>query len=195
MRGCFRTLAVYYRRRISNLIIQIPFRQGIGATTKGKNDEKQAESSHDSIDIESSSPEIEYRVRKTSQNTAHYGSFFFRAGAVGMRLIFSNEIYAVQFFFFPTSDSYVFSAFGLGAMIYTGLQFGQIAEIPFKSPCFEMLRFVNPFLQAVFIFMQMHFIFMNARVNLILVSPLSPSSTFSNINLDFGCSAVENTSI
>lgn len=55
--------------------------------------------------------------------------------------------------------------FGLGTMIYIGLQFGLIFEIPFHSPCYELLRALNPVLQMVFTFMQMYFIFMNARVS------------------------------
>jgi hypothetical protein len=55
-------------------------------------------------------------------------------------------------------------AFGLGALIYIGLEFGQFFEIPNTSPCFEILRGVNPLLQAIFTFMQMYFIFMNSRV-------------------------------
>ncbi len=54
---------------------------------KGKNispaEEKLTEPSPDSIDIEASSPELEFRKRKTSQNLHHYGSFFLRVGAIG----------------------------------------------------------------------------------------------------------------
>lgn len=62
--------------------------------------------------------------------------------------------------FFLTS-----SAFGLGTMIYTGLELGAFFEIPFSSSCHEILRGVNPLLQMIFTFMQMYFIFMNARVS------------------------------
>lgn len=57
------------------------------------------------------------------------------------------------------------AAFGLGTMIYTGLEFGSFFEIPFTSPCHQILRGVNPLLQMIFTFMQMYFIFMNARVS------------------------------
>lgn len=59
------------------------------------------------------------------------------------------------------------SAFGLGTMIYVGLEIGSFFEIPFTSPCHEILRGVNPLLQMIFTFMQMYFIFMNARVSVI----------------------------
>lgn len=60
--------------------------------------------------------------------------------------------------------------FGLGTMIYTGLEFGSFFEIPLDSPCHEILRGVNPLLQMIFTFMQMYFIFMNSRVSTIIVN-------------------------
>lgn len=50
-------------------------------------------------------------------------------------------------------------------MIYTGLEMGSFFEIPFTSACHHILRGVNPLLQMIFTFMQMYFIFMNARVS------------------------------
>ncbi|XP_073996785.1 proton channel otopetrin-like a isoform X3 [Rhodnius prolixus] len=79
------------------------------------------------------------RKRKTSQNTSSHGSFFLRVGAI---------------------------AFGLATMIYNGLEFGAFFEIPFNSPCYQILRGVNPVLQMIFTFMQMYFIFMNSRLNI-----------------------------
>lgn len=60
-------------------------------------------------------------------------------------------------------------AFGLGTMIYNGLEFGAFFEIPFTSPCYMILRGVNPVLQMVFTFMQMYFIFMNSRVSVLAI--------------------------
>jgi hypothetical protein len=57
------------------------------------------------------------------------------------------------------------SAFGLGTMIYNGLECGAFFEIPFTSPCYQILRGINPVLQMIFTFMQMYFIFMNSRVS------------------------------
>lgn len=51
-------------------------------------------------------------------------------------------------------------------MIYVGLELGSFFEIPFESPCHQILRGVNPLLQMIFTFMQMYFIFMNARVSI-----------------------------
>ncbi|KAJ8919487.1 hypothetical protein NQ315_002108 [Exocentrus adspersus] len=77
--------------------------------------------------------------RKTTQNDQSHGSFFLRIGAI---------------------------AFGLGTMIYNGLEFGVFFEVPFTSPCYMILRGVNPVLQMIFTFMQMYFIFMNSRLNI-----------------------------
>ncbi|CAB3225044.1 unnamed protein product [Arctia plantaginis] len=79
------------------------------------------------------------RRRKTSQNDHSHGSFFLRIGAI---------------------------AFGLGTMIYNGLEFGTFFELPLDSPCYLILKGVNPVLQMVFTFMQMYFIFMNSRLNI-----------------------------
>ena len=54
--------------------------------------------------------------------------------------------------------------FGLGTMIYNGLELGTFFEIPWNSPCYQVLRGINPILQMVFTFSQMYFVFMNARV-------------------------------
>ncbi|XP_046394982.1 uncharacterized protein LOC124162480 isoform X3 [Ischnura elegans] len=79
------------------------------------------------------------RKSKTSENDRSHGSFFLRVGAI---------------------------AFGLGTMIYNGLEFGAFFELPMESPCYQILRGVNPVLQMVFTFMQMYFIFMNSRLNI-----------------------------
>lgn len=55
-------------------------------------------------------------------------------------------------------------AFGLGCMIYNGMELGNFFEIPWNSPCYQVLRGINPILQMVFTFSQMYFVFMNARV-------------------------------
>ncbi|CAB3373036.1 Hypothetical predicted protein [Cloeon dipterum] len=79
------------------------------------------------------------RKRKTSESDNGHGSFFLRVGAI---------------------------AFGLGTMIYNGLEFGSWFEIPVHSDCYSVLRGANPVLQMIFTFMQMYFIFMNSRLNI-----------------------------
>jgi hypothetical protein len=94
------------------------------------------------------------RKRKTTQDA--HGSFFLRVGAIGNVKLYFGKYLEINFGFFV--------AFGLGAMIYIGLEFGSFFETPIGSPCHEILRGVNPLLQMIFTFMQMYFIFMNSRV-------------------------------
>lgn len=58
----------------------------------------------------------------------------------------------------------ILTAFGLGTVIYDGLEFGAFLETPQDSPCFSILKGVNPILHATFAFFQMYFIFISARV-------------------------------
>ncbi|XP_034947235.1 proton channel OtopLc isoform X2 [Chelonus insularis] len=112
---------------------------------KDKKDKKDAKNGknkkdfQDSTDVEAGVSTRVLRKRKTSQNDHSHGSFFLRIGAI---------------------------AFGLGTMVYNGLEFGAFFEIPPTSPCFQILHGVNPILQMVFTFMQMYFIFMNSRLNI-----------------------------
>ncbi|XP_022185933.1 proton channel OtopLc isoform X2 [Nilaparvata lugens] len=119
---------------------------GMGTLKKNKGadsptqEKLSAQAAAESIDqIEAGPTPSTPRKRKTSQNSHSHGSFFLRVGAI---------------------------AFGLATMIYNGLEFGAFFEIPFSSPCYQVLRGVNPVLQMVFTFMQMYFIFMNSRLNI-----------------------------
>ncbi|CAH1390023.1 unnamed protein product [Nezara viridula] len=117
---------------------------GLGTLKKGKpgcESQSQEKLTQEGGDLEAGIVQISSpgRKRKTSQNTCSHGSFFLRVGAI---------------------------AFGLATMIYNGLEFGAFFEIPFTSPCYQILRGVNPVLQMVFTFMQMYFIFMNSRLNI-----------------------------
>ncbi|KAL0883767.1 hypothetical protein ABMA27_015867 [Loxostege sticticalis] len=93
----------------------------------------------DIVELEAGPVARPVRRRKTSQNDHSHGSFFLRIGAI---------------------------AFGLGTMIYNGLEFGTFFELPLESPCYLILKGINPVLQMVFTFMQMYFIFMNSRLNI-----------------------------
>ncbi|RWS12618.1 otopetrin-2-like protein [Dinothrombium tinctorium] len=77
------------------------------------------------------------KKEKISETERSHGSIFLRIGAVG---------------------------FGLGTMVYNGLEFGAYFEIPYTSPCYSMLLGVNPVLQATFTFAQMYFIFTYSRL-------------------------------
>ncbi|XP_028028546.1 proton channel OtopLc-like isoform X1 [Bombyx mandarina] len=66
--------------------------------------------------------------------THHYGSFYLRMGAV---------------------------AFGIGSMIYSGLEFGQYWELERNTNCHNVLLALTPATRMAFIFIQMYFIFLN----------------------------------
>ncbi|XP_076176096.1 proton channel otopetrin-like a isoform X2 [Ptiloglossa arizonensis] len=111
---------------------------------KDKKDKEQKSSKtkkeyQDAADVEAGVATRALRKRKTSQNDQSHGSFFLRIGAI---------------------------AFGLGTMVYNGLEFGTFFEVPPTSPCYQILQGVNPVLQMIFTFMQMYFIFMNSRLNI-----------------------------
>ncbi len=87
---------------------------------------------------------------KTSENDYSHGSFFLRIGAIG---------------------------FGLGTLIYNGMELGSFFEIPWRSHCYQVLRGINPILQAIFTFSQMYFVFMNARVRQRVTNELNLTSS------------------
>lgn len=55
-------------------------------------------------------------------------------------------------------------AFGVGSMIYSGLEFAQYFETDPGSHCHNILMAVTPAARMVFTFIQMYFIFLNAKV-------------------------------
>lgn len=67
----------------------------------------------------------------------HYGSFYLRVGAV---------------------------AFGIGSMIYSGLEFGQYFELEQNTKCHNIMVALTPATRMAFIFIQMYFIFLNNEV-------------------------------
>lgn len=70
----------------------------------------------------------------------HYGSFYLRMGAV---------------------------AFGIGSMIYSGLEFGQYFELERHTKCHNIMLALTPATRMAFIFIQMYFIFLNNEVSTI----------------------------
>lgn len=73
-----------------------------------------------------------------SRSDKHYGSFYLRMGAV---------------------------AFGIGSMIYSGLEFGQYFELERNTKCHNIMLALTPATRMAFIFIQMYFIFLNDKVN------------------------------
>lgn len=57
------------------------------------------------------------------------------------------------------------SAFGIGSMIYSGLEFGQYFELNPDTKCHNVLLALTPATRMAFIFIQMYFIFLNNEVS------------------------------
>ena len=75
----------------------------------------------------------------TSENKKSHGSLILRIGAI---------------------------FFGLGTLIYTGLEFLTFFEIPQTCFSWAILFGANPILYMIFVFMQMYYIFMHSRINI-----------------------------
>lgn len=60
----------------------------------------------------------------------------------------------------------VISVFGLGTLIFTGLEIAMHAT-QLEANCVDNLLMAHPILQALFTFLQMHFLFVNSQVNTI----------------------------
>ncbi|XP_040580037.1 proton channel OtopLc isoform X2 [Lepeophtheirus salmonis] len=75
----------------------------------------------------------------TSENDKSHGCLFLRLGTV---------------------------AFGLGTLIYAGLEFLTFFETPQTCLRWEILEGINPVLYMIFVFMQMYFIFTHCRINI-----------------------------
>ena len=56
-------------------------------------------------------------------------------------------------------------AFGVGSMIYSGLEFAQYFETVPGSECHNILMAATPAVRMAFTFIQMYFIFLNAKVD------------------------------
>jgi len=55
-------------------------------------------------------------------------------------------------------------AFGIGSMIYSGLEFGQYFEVERDTKCHNVLLALTPATRMAFTFIQMYFIFLNNEV-------------------------------
>ncbi|XP_029667369.1 proton channel OtopLc-like isoform X2 [Formica exsecta] len=83
---------------------------------------------------DSDTPENGYPHMHPGHPVQHYGSFYLRMGAV---------------------------AFGIGSMIYSGLEFGQYFELEQNTKCHNIMLALTPATRMAFIFIQMYFIFLN----------------------------------
>ena len=71
---------------------------------------------------------------------ALYGSFYLRVGCV---------------------------IFGIGSMIYSGIEMGMVMEVFFEtSSCQnDVFSIIRPLLQLTYVFVQMYFVFLNQKVS------------------------------
>ena len=110
--------------------------------------------------------------RKDAKKVRHFWPFYTslgpRKGRRG-KTPTACHAYLTGYFqlFLPNNVSFflsIIAAFGLGSMVYNGMELGSFFEIPWNSPCYQVLRGINPILQMIFTFSQLYFVFMNARV-------------------------------
>ncbi|XP_065091311.1 proton channel OtopLc [Ochlerotatus camptorhynchus] len=106
------------------------------STTCSTDSGERSDSDDDTV---SSGPKVMIPSRRMSLSAAtsriqHFGSFYLRMGAV---------------------------AFGIGSMIYSGLEFGQYFELERDTKCHNVLLALTPATRMAFIFIQMYFIFLN----------------------------------
>uniref|UniRef100_T1INK4 Otopetrin-2 n=1 Tax=Strigamia maritima TaxID=126957 RepID=T1INK4_STRMM len=82
-------------------------------------------------------PDLTWKKKRVEEAGVHCGSFYLRMGAV---------------------------AFGIGSMIYSGLEFGQFFELDPNSACYSILVAITPCTQMAFTFIQLYFIFLNSKM-------------------------------
>jgi hypothetical protein len=74
-------------------------------------------------------------------------------------------ITVINFIITCDSSSPLLTAFGIGSMIYSGLEFGQYFELERDTKCHNVLLALTPATRMAFIFIQMYFIFLNNEVS------------------------------
>lgn len=62
------------------------------------------------------------------------------------------------------NKNFAFLAFGIGSMIYSGLEFGQYFELERNTKCHNVMLALTPATRMAFIFIQMYFIFLTNEV-------------------------------
>ena len=90
---------------------------------------------------------------------AHFGTFYLRLGTVSKWRTGGSWSPALQL---------LCSVFGIGGIIYVGIEMGGLFTLGLHSnnliTCGEIFNILRPSLQIVFIFMQMHFVFLNHKM-------------------------------
>ncbi len=59
--------------------------------------------------------------------------------------------------------------FGIGSMIYSGIEIGMFFELNMddEADCKNLFSVLRPVLQMTFVFVQMYFIFLNQKVSVV----------------------------
>ena len=103
--------------------------------------------------------------------TAHcplYKSFIFKYSKLYIpeNIVFNSELELQRIYW---SLKWLILVFGIGAIIYIGIEMGGLFTLGLHSnklvTCGEVFNILRPSLLIVFIFMQMHFIFLNHKMN------------------------------
>jgi Otopetrin len=77
-------------------------------------------------------------------------------------------------YIYPASEKHLhLTVFGVGSMIYSGLEFAQFFEVDITNHCNDILNAITPAARMAFTFIQMYFIFLNAKVS-VVASTVSP---------------------
>ena len=65
-------------------------------------------------------------------------------------------------------DYFFVSVFGIGSMIYSGIEIGMFFELNMDETanCKNLFSVIRPLLQMVFVFVQMYFVFLNHKMNI-----------------------------
>ena len=63
------------------------------------------------------------------------------------------------------------AVFGIGSMIYSGIEMGMVIEMFFEidSRCKNIFSIIRPMLQLTYVFVQMYFVFLNQKVSVIIL--------------------------
>ena len=97
----------------------------------------------------------------TSTSSDQYGSFYLRLGTV--RELFDTTLLTAL------RTLFTLLVFGIGSIIYVGIEMGGLFTLGLHSnklvTCGDVFNILRPSLQIIFIFMQMHFIFLNHKMN------------------------------
>lgn len=98
---------------------------------------------------------------KKKETLSRYGSFYLRLGAIGN----SSDIFKwILHFFVYYSNIYIstfLAAFGIGSMVYSGLEFGEYFET--TDRCRYFLSALTPALRMALTLAQMQFIFLTNK--------------------------------